>query len=76
MKFNEDSRVKIPAILHLTRLGYTYLSVRNLEWDETSNIAHDVFRDSVSNINPEASDDEIEAALSQLSLPFASQRTR
>ena len=25
MKFNEDSRVKIPSILHLTRLGYDYL---------------------------------------------------
>ncbi len=24
MKFNEDSRFKIPAILHLSRLGYTY----------------------------------------------------
>jgi type I restriction enzyme, R subunit len=27
MKFNEDSRVKIPTILHLCRLGYTYLSL-------------------------------------------------
>ena len=25
MAFNEDSRVKIPAILHLTRLGYEYI---------------------------------------------------
>ena len=25
-KFCEDSRVKIPAILHLARLSYTYLS--------------------------------------------------
>jgi hypothetical protein len=25
MAFNENSRVKIPAILHLRRLGYTYL---------------------------------------------------
>jgi hypothetical protein len=25
MAFNENSRVKIPAILHLCRLGYTYL---------------------------------------------------
>jgi hypothetical protein len=24
MAFNEDTRVKIPAILHLTKLGYTY----------------------------------------------------
>ena len=27
-KFNEDSRVKIPAILHLMRLGYKYLSLK------------------------------------------------
>ena len=38
MKFNEDSRVKIPAILHLTRLGYTYLSLRGLQYEESSNI--------------------------------------
>lgn len=25
MKFNEDSRVKIPTILHLMNLGYTYI---------------------------------------------------
>jgi type I restriction enzyme R subunit len=24
-KFNEDSRVKIPALVHLTRLGYTFI---------------------------------------------------
>jgi type I restriction enzyme R subunit len=24
-KFNEDSRVKIPAIIQLTRIGYTFL---------------------------------------------------
>lgn len=26
MVFSEDSRVKIPCILHLTRLGYRYLT--------------------------------------------------
>lgn len=40
MKFNEDSRVKIPAILHLTRLGYSYLSLKELEWDETLAAIH------------------------------------
>ena len=25
--FNEDTRVKIPALMHLTRLGYTYRSL-------------------------------------------------
>lgn len=29
MVFSEDSRVKIPCILHLVRLGYRYLSFKN-----------------------------------------------
>lgn len=28
MIHNENSRVKIPAIAHLTRLGYTYLPLK------------------------------------------------
>ena len=31
MKFNEDSRVKIPAILHLMRLGYEYVSLKKTQ---------------------------------------------
>lgn len=38
MKFNEDSRVKIPAILHLMRLGYQYLSLKGQSWDIDTNI--------------------------------------
>ncbi len=68
MKFNEDSRVKIPAILHLTRLGYTYLSLKNLVWDESSNIVPSIFRTSVSSINPTATQAEIENALAQIDL--------
>jgi len=68
MKFNEDSRVKIPAILHLTRLGYTYLSLKGLDWDPTSNIVPALFRQSVAALNPSASAAEIENALSQLDL--------
>ncbi|SUA23751.1 type I restriction enzyme [Neisseria gonorrhoeae] len=30
---NENSRVKIPAVLHLMRLGYDYLSLKNANWD-------------------------------------------
>jgi type I restriction enzyme R subunit len=60
MKFNEDSRVKIPAILHLTRLGYTYLSLKGLEFEETSNIVPSIFRQSLAAINPSASAHEID----------------
>jgi hypothetical protein len=34
IKHNEDTRVKLPAILHLTRLGYNYISLKNAVWDE------------------------------------------
>lgn len=51
MAFNEDSRVKIPTILHLCRLGYTYLSLNKAKWDETNNIFPDIFKDSISRIN-------------------------
>lgn len=39
--FNENSRVKIPALVHLTRLGYTYVSVKDTpatDFDYKSNI--------------------------------------
>ncbi len=68
MKFNEDSRVKIPAIFHLVRLGYKYLSLKELAWDETCNIVPLIFRDSISAINPHATVSEIANILSQLSL--------
>lgn len=68
MKFNEDSRVKIPAILHLTRLGYTYLSLKDLAWDTSCNIVPSLFRSSVAAINPTATAAEIENALGQLDL--------
>lgn len=50
-KFNEDSRVKIPTILHLARLGYEYLSLKNAVWDIETNIFPAVFKHSIANIN-------------------------
>ncbi len=52
MKFNEDSRVKIPALVHLTRLGYAYLpklEMKNIH--EETNIFTGIFRDAISKIN-------------------------
>ncbi len=51
MKFNEDSRVKIPTILHLIRLGYEYLSLKNTEWNIDTNIFTSVFLESITKIN-------------------------
>jgi type I restriction enzyme, R subunit len=52
MIFSEDSRVKIPCILHLVRLGYGYLSLKDTTWDESTNIFTDVFHASIARINP------------------------
>ena len=68
MKFNEDSRVKIPAILHLVRLGYDYLSLKDASWDESTNIFPDIFKGSVGRINPELSESEISRYLDEISL--------
>ena len=59
MKFNEDSRVKIPTILHLIKLGYTYLSLKNQKWDESTNIFTDIFHESIQRINPELGNNDI-----------------
>lgn len=68
MRFNEDSRVKLPAILHLTQLGYTYLSLKNAQWDEETNIFTDLFRDSVKRINPDLSDSDQDRLYQELTL--------
>ena len=51
MKFNEDSRVKIPTLLHLTRLGYTYLSLKDSTWNKKTNIFSNIFIDSIMRID-------------------------
>lgn len=67
-KFNEDSRVKIPALLHLTRLGYTYLSLKNAHWDERNNIFPELFEDAVLRINPELRREDVPALRDELHL--------
>ena len=51
MIHNEDSRVKIPSLLHLTRLGYEYLSLKNAFWDKQSNIFTQIFQECIAQIN-------------------------
>ncbi len=68
MKFTEDSRVKIPCILHLTRLGYQYLSLKNQSWDEDTNIFPSVFRESILRINPGLKDDDLDRVLDEVKL--------
>lgn len=68
MPHNEDTRVKIPTILHLTRLGYEYLSLKNAEWDQSTNIFTDIFKEAIGRINPELDSGDISRLYDELSL--------
>ncbi|WP_143961219.1 hypothetical protein [Litoribacter populi] len=68
MAFNEDSRVKIPAVLHLVRLGYTYLSLKGRQWDPETNIFTDILFERIHGLNPVLSDGDVERICAELSL--------
>jgi type I restriction enzyme R subunit len=51
MTFNEDSRVKIPALLHLMRLGYQYIPRNQQNRLEDSNIFPEIFIPKIASIN-------------------------
>lgn len=56
--FNENTRVQVPAALHLCRLGYTYLDDIP-EFDKRTNIITPIFRKAVKKLNPTMTDLEI-----------------
>lgn len=68
MKFNEDSRVKIPTILHLMRLGYSYLSLKDAKWDDSTNIFTDIFIESIQRINPSVTESDVVRLYDEVSL--------
>lgn len=70
MKFNEDSRVKIPTILHLMQLGYKYISLKDpdITWDNTTNIFTTIFEQSIKRINPNLTDAEAKLCLDEVTL--------
>jgi type I restriction enzyme R subunit len=61
MKFNEDTRVKIPTILNLVKLGYKYISLKqpDLEIDGNTNIFKNIFIESLLKINESYSREDI-----------------
>ncbi|MFZ1795750.1 MAG: type I restriction endonuclease, partial [Dokdonella sp.] len=69
--FNEDSRVKIPALLHLVRLGYTWLPLKKARWDTRNNIFPDLFEEAVLRINPGTVREDVPALLNELQLTLA-----
>ncbi len=68
MTFNENSRVKIPAILHLCRLGYTYIPLVQAKRDESTNIFTYIFAESILRINPDMDEHGVKRIFEKVSL--------
>lgn len=56
--FNEATRVQMPALVHLTRLGYNYFGKINEDmagtiYDPDTNILINVFKEQFEKLNPE-----------------------
>lgn len=76
MNHNENSRVKIPALVHLTRLGYKYLSLKNYQGiiHPDTNIFVDIFCESISCINGKTlSEQDAAALISELSIKLSNE---
>lgn len=65
---NEDTRVKIPTLLHLMRLGYDYLSLKDQTWDLDTNIFPNLFKQAIAKINPSIEAGEIHRLLEDVKL--------
>lgn len=74
-RFNEDTRVKIPGLVHATRLGYNYISLKkDNKLDEETNIFKDIFKKSISKINDKKfTDFEIDGLVNELKLILANE---
>lgn len=69
----EDSRVKIPALVHFTRIGYEYMSlkkmVRGKDYDADTNIFYALFQEAINRINITEFDiDEIKKIVEELKI--------
>lgn len=66
MKFNENSRIKLPSVIHLWRLGYEYLSLKNAVYNPENNIFTDIFQQSITRINPDIEEDDTTRILEEI----------
>lgn len=63
--FSEATRVQIPAILHLIRLGYKYLPSVD-DYERNTNILSGVFKECVHKLNPNIPEKELNILLDNL----------
>lgn len=68
MAFNENTRVKIPALIHLTRLGYVYFSLKDKSFvlNPDTNIITNIFTSQIKALNPDTSEDTIAQELQNI----------
>ena len=64
-KFNENTRVQVPAALHLCKLGYTYLD-KIKTYNTKTNILDDIFLNAIKRINPDLLDSDAKLLLSKI----------
>lgn len=66
-RFNEDTRVKIPATIHLLKIGYEYQSLKNAEIDFNTKIFLNRFKPALEKINGrDFTDDEIKSIVEDI----------
>ncbi|MGV3009794.1 DEAD/DEAH box helicase family protein [Streptococcus thoraltensis] len=68
---NEMTRVQLPALLHLTRLGYRYVAEQDsliLSRDSSTNILLAVFKEMFLKLNQEATEDDFDRELQDIQL--------
>ncbi|WP_344759184.1 type I restriction endonuclease subunit R [Luteimonas lutimaris] len=58
-------------MLHLTRLGYQYLSLKNARWDPRDNIFPELFESAVLRLNPGLRREDVPALLDEIHLKLA-----
>ncbi|MBA4411567.1 MAG: type I restriction endonuclease subunit R [Odoribacter sp.] len=70
MAFNENSRVKLPALVHLCKLGYNYISEKKLKQvcDPDTNINVDVLKSKLRQFNPLLKSIEIDQFFDKLKI--------
>jgi len=70
-EFSENTRVKVPGIVHATRLGYKYISLKDVKTqiDSRMNIFKDIFKDSINKINnSDLKDNDIAKLLDEIDI--------
>ena len=59
---------QIPDTLHLIRLGYHFLPLKNVSWDMRTIIFRDLFRIAIAPPNPGVENDDVQWILDDITL--------